>query len=169
MSVTYNIAAKPTAYRDSSVIRISPLHRRWLAHECGLCSAANTILAVFGVASPEGRIVDRMTYLNPDCSIWLEDIADDYDLDRSTVTPSSAAAAISRQGLRRHNGRRVPITEGAAKATLDCYTEEAALLAAIDALVATAKPPDARRYRSQIARRLAANDRLCSAVKLAAP
>jgi hypothetical protein len=147
------------------------LRRRWRAHECGLCSAVNTIFAVFGVASPEGRIVDKIAYLNPGCPIWLEDIADDYGLDdpdRSTATPSSAAAAINERELRRHNGRRVPITKDVAKATLDYYAEEAALLAAIDTLMAMAKPPDARRCRSKIARRLAANNRLCSAVKLAA-
>ena len=45
------------------------LRYRWRCHEYGQTAACKTIFAVFGVASPLGRIADRFTFINPPYSM----------------------------------------------------------------------------------------------------
>jgi hypothetical protein len=87
------------------------LLKRWRAHEQGSSEAANTLFAVFGVASSLGRFADKFGYNNPPYNMWLVDIAYDHvvsDPDDRSTPPSKAAAQIIANGLRRAGGRRVP-------------------------------------------------------------
>jgi hypothetical protein len=132
-------------------------------------TANSTLFAVFGVSSPQGRFADKMTYLNPPYRMWIEDIA----YDRGVYIPrsphllpladrprSARADAIIANGLIRHNGRKVPMTDAARAALVDYYAETIELLLTNGDFIARVKPRDWRRYCSAIER----HRRGCSAV-----
>ncbi len=84
---------------------------------------ANTIFAVYGVASPLGRIVDRRPYscaairLNHDFP-WLGEERGlcTYAAPDGPVTPSAAATEMKVHALRRMRGRKTPSTPEAHRA-----------------------------------------------------
>ena len=47
------------------------LTRRWRANELATCDAVNTLFAVFGIASRQGRFGDNLSFLNPPYEMWL--------------------------------------------------------------------------------------------------
>jgi hypothetical protein len=137
---------------------------RWRAHENDECASFNTLFAVFGVASPLGRLADRFPHAA--CAIWLKDIACDYgkadkipcepelnlrlpDWGASKQPRSDAAAAMVEHALVRHGGRqrRLSMTPEAHAALIEYYREKIELLSEIDALLRRVHDGPYRRYR----------------------
>jgi hypothetical protein len=120
------------------------LERQWRAHENDGCAATNTILAVYGVASPLGRFADNFSLNNPPYADWLNEIAYDAGLPpnerdcrmSSDERPQSAAAvAIRTHGLRAISRRHIPMTASAHAALLDYYRERLDLLAKTEPVI----------------------------------
>jgi hypothetical protein len=152
--------AMPAGSVDGIGAEAKELWRRWQEHEAGISAAANTIFAVFGVASRQGRFADRFAYNNLIEPPWVEDLAYDRgvrvrheaDVRGISQRPASVAArAIMSSGLSRNGGRKIPMTEVARRALVGYYAERLELLAATDRLFMKARSRDLRRYRNHIA------------------
>jgi hypothetical protein len=82
------------------------LQQRWLAHEAGAVAAANTLLAVFAAASPEGRFAGR--FLNPSYPVWLTDIAYKHRVEVPPIRHHVSARPASPTGRRTTTREHVP-------------------------------------------------------------
>jgi hypothetical protein len=148
------------------------LRRAVQQHQADGCAAVNTLFAVFGVASPQGRLVDKFSFMNAPYAMWLGDLA--YDLghqvsrDREEVS-SDAAKAMVVHGLCRGRGRsggnrrRVAMTEAARNALLAYYAEKLRLIASVGDLLTRAGALHSNR-RSFIRRHAKACERLCQSL-----
>lgn len=144
-------------------------------HETGICDAANTVFAVFGVASPQGRIVDRFGFVNPPFTMWLDEAAYDHGAsdqawhDRDTPAPRSAAAEKMREhelhcSVRGNLRRKLPITEAARNALLEYYGEKLELMTKVGELLVKARALYPYR-RSALRRHIKSCEKLCQSLR----
>jgi len=138
-------------------------------HEEGTCDAAGTLLAVFGVVSPQGRFADNFGFLNPPYNMWLEDLAYDHgagnQIPRGETEKSDSAKVMMKHRLRRGLSRRtVPMTEAAHNALLAYYGEKLDLIASIADLLDrdSALYPDRQSF---IRRHAEACEKLCQSIR----
>ncbi len=128
------------------------LLQRWQVHDFADSAATTTVFAVFGVQSPEGRIIDKSAYRNSPYQVWLSDIAYAHKVTRleGSRPRSPATAAMHEHRLvRPDRGRCIAMTAAAQAALIDYYREKIALLGEIKPLVISSHP---RHYRGQIER-----------------
>jgi hypothetical protein len=130
--------------QSTTITEAIELMRALRQHEAGGCDAANTVFAVFGIASPQGRRVDKFSFLNPPYVMWLEDLAYDHGAGdqipraRETIKSDAAQAMgehkLSRSGSGRAR-RKVAMTDAARNALLDYYREKIELIGKVHDLL----------------------------------
>jgi hypothetical protein len=120
------------------------LTKTFTAHRRDQCAFANSIFAVYGVASPLGRLVDKFSTLNSyvltvlrhdfpwvgrEAGLWTYDPPNERG-----ATPTPAAQAMMDPGLSRDRGRKVPTTIATDRALIAYAAERLALLIRAQAL-----------------------------------